>query len=277
MKQNKFFQFFTSQNKLSMRSVRTGQEIWHIFISRGNFCLSVIVLLLVLFVATLTLVAYTSILDLIPGYPGSRSREMLISSITKLDSLEHEVAMWENYTNDLQLILDGRQPTQNTGDSLKAAAKGSITARNAYDQMLRDQMMLDTASKHEDRRHSELTFEMIPPVRGVVERAFAPATGNFGVLIKPAPASVALAVLDGTVVLNSWNPEWGTVIAIQHAAGMMSVYKGLERSLHQTGARVKAGESVGVVQVARPGYTPTVYFELWNAGNAVDPENYINF
>lgn len=280
MKQNKFLKFFNEQSKLSMRSVRTGEELWHIFISRGNFILAALALVVVLFVSTLTIVAYTSILDLVPGYPGNRSREMLITSIAKLDSLEREVGLWESYTRDLQLILDGRRDLSSTteSDSSKVGVKGTIIERNSFDAMLRAQMAPDSlATRRDKRRNAELTFEMIAPVSGMIESAFNPAQGIYGVIVRHAPNSVALAVLDGTVMLNSWSPEWGTIISIQHAGGMVSLYKGLARSLRATGERVKAGQSVGVVEMIREKHIPLLYFELWSSGNPVDPENYITF
>lgn len=279
MKQNKFFKFFADKSKLSMRSVRSGEEFWHLFISRGNFLLVIIALVIVLFSATLTIVAYTSILDLVPGYPGNRSRSMLVSSIAKLDSLEREVALWENYTNDLQMILDGRQPQTSTqADSARQAIKGEIAEKNQFDESLRREMaLLEASSNQTAKRNSEVTFEMIAPVKGIIEQKFTPENGNYGVLIKPAPSSVALAVLDGTVVLNSWSPESGTTLAVQHAAGMMSIYKGLERSLKNNGERVKAGQGVGTIGSMSEGYISKLSFELWSSGNPVDPENYITF
>ncbi|MEG0725355.1 MAG: M23 family metallopeptidase [Mucinivorans sp.] len=280
MKQTKFFKFFSQQSKFSMRSVRTGEELWHIFISRGNFILACLALLLVLFVATLTTVAYTSILDLVPGYPGNRSRQMLITSITKLDSLEREVTLWENYTNDLQLILDGREVGAESGkDSSKVGAKGEVVERSNYDKQLRAQMKPESESstRHDMRRKAELSFDMIAPVNGTVISPFSPANGIYGVVVRPAPNSVAMAVMDGTVVLNSWSPEWGTVMVIQHAGGMMSIYKGLARALRNTDERVKAGQGVGVVEMASESHIAQLYFELWSAGNPVDPENYITF
>lgn len=280
MKQSKFFRFFAAQAKFSMRSVRTGQELWHIFISRGNFLLLSFALLVILFIGTLTVVAYTSILDLIPGYPGNRSREMLISSIAKLDSLEREVTAWENYTHDLQLILDGRASAlEETRDSTKTAMKGQIIARNTADDALRERMKADSTAtgRKEKRRTAELTFEMIAPVHGIIDKRFNPAQGHFGVAIKPMPNAVGLAVLDGTVVFSSWSPEQGVTIAIQHGGGMMSIYKGLARSLRRMGERVKAGEGVGVVESVKENKIPLLRFELWSSGNAVDPENYITF
>lgn len=283
MKQRNFFKFFTARTKLSLRSLQTGQELWHIFISRGNLFLSSVAFVLLLFVGVLTIVAYTSILDLVPGYPGNKSRKMLITSIAKLDSLEHEVALWERYTYDLQLILDGRASdiSQSAGDSVTGSTvKGTIVARTALDSIFRANVDGDIASmegRERKRRNAELTFEMITPIAGIVERKFDPAQGFYGIELNPQPNSVVLAIMDGTVVLGSWNPEIGYVMAVQHAAGMMSIYKGLSQSLQPVGARIKAGQGIGVSQSVTGGRLPKLIFELWSSGNAVDPQNYITF
>lgn len=283
MKQRNFFRFFTARTKLSLRSLQTGQELWHIFISRGNLILSGIVLVLLLFISVLTIVAYTSILDLVPGYPGNRSRQMLVESIAKLDSLDRQVARWERYTYDLQLILDGRVSdiTINSADSLSPIKVDKPdVVHTKMDSIFRasvvSQVALNDGSERR-RRQAELTFEMITPVQGVVERKFSPSQGFYGVEINAQPNAVVLAVMDGTIILNSWSPQAGYMVGVQHAAGMMSIYKGLARSLHGVGERVKAGEGIGVSRSVGEGKLPVLTFELWNSGNAVDPQNYITF
>lgn len=282
MKQRNFFRFFTARTKLSLRSLQTGQELWHIFISRGNLILSTIAFVLLLFVSVLTIVAYTSILDLVPGYPGNRSRQMLISSIAKLDSLEHEVRSWERYTYDLQLILDGRVKditVEGVDSTTKSGVAGNVVSRTVMDSIFRASVLSNVASHQasDHRRKMELTFEMITPVKGIVERKFAPAQGFYGVELNAQPNTVVLAVMDGTVVLNSWSPKMGSMVVIQHAAGMMSIYKGLAQSLLDVDGRVKAGQGVGVSQSIKDGKLPNLIFELWISGNAVDPQNYITF
>lgn len=69
----------------------------------------------------------------------------------------------------------------------------------------------------------------------------------------------------------------GSMVVIQHAAGMMSIYKGLAQSLLDVDGRVKAGQGVGVSQSIKDGKLPNLIFELWISGNAVDPQNYITF
>ncbi len=263
-----------------MRSVRTGKEVWHIFVTRGGLLFSSFALLLFIFIGLLTLIAYTSIIDLVPGYPGNRSRELLIQSVVRLDSLEREIGLWERYTNDLQAVLDGRhiEHFSTTNDSLKPMEKVLITPRSKLDSALRESVAM--RSKMDDntsRRMKEFTFEMIAPITGNITSKFSPQEGNFGVTLSPKPNSVVLSVMDGTVIVNNWTPNEGWIVGIQHSGSMISFYKGLQRAMKGIGSRVKAGEGIGVSEVVTESSSPIFSFELWASGNAIDPENYITF
>ena len=178
MKLKEIVGYLRERNKLSLGNVRTGQEIWHVFVSRINMVLAAVALLLIVFVASLTTVAYTPVLDLIPGYPGSRSREALIAGIMKLDSLSAEVRRWEEYHADFAKILDGQVPVPE-GDTLRRqGVKGGVASRIGLDSVLREQMTAEGSPyRLEDgnagRLRSESTFEMLPPVKGILaaERA----------------------------------------------------------------------------------------------------------
>ena len=186
MKLKEIVGYLRERNKLSLRNVRTGQEIWHVFVSRINMVLAAVALLLIVFVASLTTVAYTPVLDLIPGYPGSRSREALIAGIMKLDSLSAEVRRWEEYHADFAKILDGQVPVPE-GDTLRRqGVKGGVAPRIGLDSVLREQMTAEGSPyRLEDgnagRLRSESTFEMLPPVKGIVARTFSPQNGLYGV------------------------------------------------------------------------------------------------
>ena len=58
------------------------------YISPLNLLAGLLALILILFIIITTTVAYTPILDFIPGYPGNKSRTLLIENIVRLDSLE---------------------------------------------------------------------------------------------------------------------------------------------------------------------------------------------
>ncbi|WP_298064764.1 M23 family metallopeptidase [uncultured Rikenella sp.] len=274
--------YLRERNKLSLRNVRTGQEIWHVFVSRINMVLAVVALLLILFVAVLTTVAYTPVLDLIPGYPGSRSREALIANIMKLDSLSAEVSRWEEYHTNFAKILDGQVPLSETDTLRRQGVKGTVSSRIGLDSVLRGQMTDDNSpyrlsEENNARTRAEVTFEMLPPVKGIIAKPFSPKTGMYGVEIAPAPNQVVLAVLDGTVILDTWNPETGNIVAIQHGGNMVTIYKQVAKVLKTTGERIRAGEAVAVTGQLTDSKIPHMTFELWYNGTAVDPENYIVF
>lgn len=275
--------YLRERNKLSLRNVRTGREIWHVFISRISLVLAAVALLLVLFFAVLATVAYTPVLDLIPGYPGSKSREALIANIMKLDSLSAEVGRWENYHGRLAKILDGQVLSLDAGDTLRRqGVKGTVSARIGLDSVLRAEMTDEGSSYRlresgENRSRSEVTFEMLPPVKGVITRSFSPKDGMFGVEIAPAPNQVVLAVLDGAVILDAWNPETGNIVVVQHGGNMVSVYKQVAKAMKSTGEHIRAGEPVAVTDRLIDNKIPHLTFELWYNGTPVDPENYIAF
>ncbi len=230
------------------------------------------------------LIIYTpSLLDYVPGYLGRDSKEKMVSSLMKLDSLQTEVKRWEEYTSTLRSILDGKKLESivaytNANDTLQGKTKADIAQRNLEDSLLRLSVEEAELQAKGSRRNKALSFSMISPVEGTITSGFASsASAPLGVVLKPKPASVALSVMDGTVIYSGWTPSDGYVVVVQHAASMMSVYKNLAESLKTQGTRIKAGEGLGITQSTKDGVTPELVFELWNEGNAVDPENYISF
>lgn len=276
--------YLNQKNKLSLRNIRTSQEVWHIFVSRLNLILAGISLLLVMFAISITVVAYTPILDLIPGYPGNKSRSTLMENIMRLDSIETQVRYWENYQRNLSMILQGqvqRGDQAKGADSLtrSASIRGNIMRRTKSDTVLRMQMTLDSVYilRKDTRKAVERSFEMMQPVMGQLKESFAPILGRFGVEIAAQPEKAVMAVMDGTVISAPWSPQSGYTITVQHSGNMLSVYSNVSRLLGGVGSRVKAGQAIGLTPSLEQGALPVLVFELWQNGNAVDPENYITF
>lgn len=273
--------YLRDKNKLSMRNVRTGQEIWHVFISRFSLFLALLAFLLVVFVGVLVLVAYTPVMDLIPGYPGSKSREVLLQNIMRLDSLSAEVTKWDQYHTNFARILDGQLPLTETDTTQREGVRGSVTGRTGLDSVLREQMTEDgSIYRLEDglgvRRRTEVTFEMLPPTTGLLARPFSPTDGLYGVEIAASPNQGVLSVLDGTVILTTWDPSAGNTVTVQHGGNIVSVYKQVGELMKRTGDRIRAGEAVALTRPLGD-RAPNVIFEVWYNGTAVDPENYIVF
>ena len=227
----------------------------------------------------LTTIVYTPILDLIPGYPGNRSRELLMENIMRLDSLERQMASMQIYADNVSLIMDGKTPvvrsvTDSTLDTVRTAQ--TEVARNAADSLLRAQMegegpyRLNTAAANP----AKITASFVAPVKGVLSDGFSPREGRFGIRIATAPNQQVVAVREGSVTLSIWTPDEGFVVQLQHPEGAISLYTHCASVLPALGARVRAGE---VIAYTGEGGRGTFGFELWIDGIPVDPQTYIVF
>lgn len=268
-----FFRGFRKKLRISARDPHQESERWHIFLSPLNIVTALVALLVVLFVATVTIVAFTPVLDLIPGYPGNRTRNLLIEYNMKLDSLEHELVLWDNYHENMRRVMDGQPPVAAIDpqpDSTLAAA-GDIS-RVAEDVELRAQMegagpyaLQPTAANN-----TSPYPEMYPPVKGVVVAKFDPRAGRFGTNIAGAENQPVMAMMEGVVINSSWTPADGYAIYILHPDNIISACRHNAQLTKQTGDRVYSGEVVGFS-------SQFTEVQLWINGAPVDPENHMIF
>jgi lipoprotein NlpD len=116
------------------------------------------------------------------------------------------------------------------------------------------------------------------PTRGILASVFDVEQQHFGVDIATSPNSSVLATLDGTVLWRGYSMDMGYVIALQHKKGLVSVYQHCSALLKEQGEAVKAGEAIGLAgNKGVHSVGPHLHFELWNNGQALNPEKYIVF
>ena len=121
-------------------------------------------------------------------------------------------------------------------------------------------------------------YHFFPPVEGVVTQHLNENERHYGTdIVAKANAKVA-AVMDGVVVFTDWTVKTGYVIQIQHANDFLSVYKHNSTLLKKQGDHVRAGEVIAIVGNTGEETTgPHLHFELWRAGNPLNPEDFIQF
>ena len=66
---------------------------------------------------TYILIAYTNIRELIPGYPDAAMRQHIRTNAMKLDSLEHEQFVRDQYFENLNRIISGEVPEMYMNDT----------------------------------------------------------------------------------------------------------------------------------------------------------------
>ena len=196
---------YRAKHRLSFRNPHTDTELWYMFISPMNVLMFFLALIIILFLVVMLVVAYTPILDLIPGYPGNKSREILIENVMRLDSLEREIRQWEVYEGNISRIMDGKAPmsvtASATADTL-AKSQNDILPRTREDSIFRAEVIRNAAVQ-ERKGESIRSFELYVPVKGVVIERFDLASGIRGITVSVPSMQPVMAVTDGVVVLNT--------------------------------------------------------------------------
>jgi septal ring factor EnvC (AmiA/AmiB activator) len=92
-----------------------------------------------------------------------------------------------------------------------------------------------------------------------------------GIEIRTPEGSAIHAVMPGTVVYADWLKGYGLVIIIDHANGFFSLYAHASKILTAVGVQVTGGQAIG--ETGDTGMTGenTLYFELREGADPVDP------
>lgn len=276
---------FFRKRRFNMLNATDNSEEWHMHLSPASIFAAFVSFALLLFILILTLVAYSPVLEFLPGYrtEADRSRESLVQNIIRLDSMERMMNDMLTYNQNIALIMEGKTPVARVlANSDSTRATKVLVMPSPEDSVLRAQMEGDgeyavTGRSGGSRRSVREAIELATPVEGIITDQFDIRNGNFGIRIAAAASDRIAAVDNGTVVLSLWTPETGYMVELQHAGNLLSVYKGLSQSLVTKGQTIRAGELIGYNAEAEQGEVRLFEFELWNNGKPVDPEGYIVF
>ena len=262
----------------------TFEEVGNMRLTRLNLIALVGIVIILLVAITYSLIAFTNIRELIPGYPDATMRQHIRTNAMKLDSLEHEQAIRDQYFDNLKRIISGEVPELFLNDTIGMADSQSINfIRSTNDSILRQQVEAEEQfrlSVLDESQVSRNLYELhfFTPLRGMITRSFNPSDGHFGIDLVAAPNAVVNATLDGTVTMSTWTLETGYVIQIQHDHELISVYKHNATLFKTVGQEVEAGDAIAIVGNSGEFTTgPHLHFELWHDRVPLDPADYIVF
>ena len=267
--------------KRRLTLVDNDEEQWHAELSPATLTAIGIAVVTLIFGVLLILIAYTPLLDLMPGYRtnAGRSREMLIRSIVRIDSLERKVNDMLTYNENRILVVSGKTPAMQSlkNDSLQRN-KGFVAPSKA-DSLLRQKIENNEQYRLNGAKPNAVvqnTLNAVAPMYGLISERFN-AKGLLGVRINGAKDAPVTAIADGVVVLSEWSPEKGYSLIIQHKNSYLSVYRHLSGALLSKGAQVQGAQAIGYAGSDNNGELSMLEFELWRDGKAVNPELYIIF
>ncbi len=265
--------------RVTVLNENTLDEVFHIRLSWIRLLLIILLLFIISFGIISVLIIYTPVRTVLPGYVDDSTREELISSTMKIDSLTNEVELQTRYSDMIRRILAGEINTDSVMqlDSMSASEKREMITEKS-------RMMEEFIAEYEEKEKYELNlfvgqvdirkYVFFKPSQGIISAPFAPTEGQYGIRLATAKNSNVTSVLQGTVIYTDFTLENGWSIVVQHDNDYVSVYKNNARLLKRVGNSVKAGE---ILAIAGTDHGDFCTFELWQKGTAIDPASVIAF
>lgn len=281
-KKRVFLDKLKDQYRLTIFNDSTFQSVWSMKLSRLKVFAAVSLASSIIVILVTFLIAATGLREYIPGYPDAKQRQMMVETALKVDSLEMELAKRDEFFKGIKAIVSGEVPEDNIViDTSTESYDVSFTNYN-HDSIFQDNLLAEQTSlsiQNNTRKKTELSqMHFYVPVKGIVTNHFSLSADHFGVDLVSDPNARISTILDGTVIFSGWTLETGYVMYVQHEADLVSVYKHNAELLKSTGDKVKAGEAVAIIGNSGELSTgPHLHFELWHRGNAINPEQYIDF
>jgi len=274
-----FWQRIRIRRRVSVMDDQTLKELWSFRLSSLGLVI-VITLLVAITLAGLSIaIVYTPVRNILPGY-NQNLREELMNESQRLDSLQNTLDLQRQYLSVIRDITAGEVSTDTIGtlDSMQLVfqeqlmeAKREATEEfvEQYEQKEKDNMGLF------DVQDVQPVVTLFRPAHGVVVQTPPSPIGKGdvyrGVRIQTPDKENITAVLAGTIVYINYDVDNTYTVVMQHAS-YVSVYHGLGVISKAVGTNLKAGETIGVI-----GKNGLLDFELWKEGEAINPEEVINF
>jgi murein DD-endopeptidase MepM/ murein hydrolase activator NlpD len=266
----------------------TLEDVWYAVLSRRNVIIWSGLIGFILVAIGIVMVSFTPLRVYIPGYPDTNTRRLFMYNNLKVDSLEQQLVIRDQYIENIRKILNGQETHQyiNTNDSIGKISESNLQVpeidSSLYDKVEQDNRYNIQMNEQKVYRASSRTdlskLHFYCPVKGTITNAFDADKSHYGVDIVSNLNEPVLSVLDGTVVFTGWTLEAGYVVEVQHDNDLITIYKHNSFLLKKMGDRVRGGEPVAIIGNTGEYTTgPHLHFELWQSGKPLNARDYIIF
>ena len=273
----------TRSYKVVVSSEDTFEERLSFSTNKFNVFLVLSLYSIILIAFTISVVFFTQIREMVPGYSSSDLLTQAIYLTKKTDSLEKELELNNTFYKSIENVLSGKTEQIIYKDSLNISNEINnidfqVVLTNAEDSILRKYV------EEEDKFNltkNELVIEnkmFVSPVKGQITQKFDPLNNHFALDILVDTGTPVKSILEGKVIFSEWSVDTGHVLIIDHGDDIISVYKHNSKVLKTQNNFVKAGEVIaysGNQGTLSTG--PHLHFELWKNGTPINPEPLFNF
>ncbi|MBP5563864.1 MAG: M23 family metallopeptidase [Bacteroidales bacterium] len=246
----------------------------------------------VIIVLTTILIALTPLRVYIPGYTDQKDYKLYKQTAARVDSLEHQLAINQQFINNFTDMLDGKDGAVYEDDASEATPDVHPVERqkereNKVHEILEEadlilgrvgeSNMSNTSGVPNIEQAKITSISIYPPAIGAVTRLFDASQNHYGIDIAATDNTTVTCVADGVVISANYTASDGYTIIVQHPGNMISIYKHNAVLMKQVGARVTAGMPIATVGKtgATKGRSNHLHFELWYNGFPINPLNYL--
>tara|TARA_B100001175_G_scaffold317940_1_gene337942 strand:- start:15027 stop:15893 length:867 start_codon:yes stop_codon:yes gene_type:complete len=283
-KQNKgFFKKLFNDYKVVVSSEDTFEEKLSFKASKINIFVLMLVYSVILISFTISIVFFTQLRELVPGYSSSDLLNRAIYLTQKTDSLERQIELNNKFYKSIEDVLSGKtdefvQRENIFIDSGLNQINLFPISTNFEDSILRNYV---EAQDKFNLTKNELVIEnkmFFSPIKGDITHTFNFEEDHFAIDIAADIGTPVKSVLDGKILFSEWSVDTGYVIIIDHGDNIISVYKHNSKSLKEQNDFVQAGEVIAYSgNQGNLSSGPHLHFELWKNGTPIDPEPLLNF
>lgn len=273
----------TTRYRIVLQQEDDNKEVWSGKTSRLQ-----VILLICFFVAIIgggmfALFAWTPLHNILPGYLHRETRIQIIDNAIRLDSLTRQMQLRDQYMENIARILNDEIAVDSItlNDSI-AASLDSVTKWTP--DILSKSSPESEAFAQEYEKNERFNLTMLPslsegilfhtPLTGKIIKTYNPQQGSYGIEIETTRNTAVSAVLDGSIVAITHTIANGYVVVVQHNNNFISIYRNVGECLRKVGDKVNAGQRIALVGTAT---NNIAQFELWYAGTAINPQQYIVF
>ena len=282
-KENKgFFKKLFNDYKVVVSSEDTFEEKFAFKASKINVFVLMLVYSVILISFTISVVFFTQLRELVPGYSSSDLLNRAIYLTQKTDSLERQIELNNKFYKSIEDVLSGK--TDEFIERENIPIDSSLNEKNLFsispnseDSILRN--YVDGQDKF-NLTKNELVIEnkmFFSPIKGDITQAFNFQENHFAIDIAADIGTPVKSILDGKILFSEWSVDTGHVIIVDHGDNIVSVYKHNSKSLKEQNDFVQAGEVIAYSgNQGSLSSGPHLHFELWKNGTPIDPEPLLN-
>ena len=283
-RQNKsFLKRIFNDYKVVVSSEDTFEEKLSFKANKINVLIIMLVYSIILISFTISIVFFTQLREMVPGYSSSDLLNRAIYLTKKTDSLEQQIALNNKFYKSIEDVLSGNINEFIARDELSIDSNlinpGIVTiSPNSQDSILRK--YVENEEKF-NLTNNELIIEnkmFFSPIKGEITQNFNYNENHFAIDIAADIGTPVKSVLDGKIIFSEWSLETGYVVVIDHGENIISVYKHNSKTLKEQNDFVQAGEVIAYSgNQGNLSSGPHLHFELWKNGIPIDPEPLLNF